>query len=57
MDLTSGAGELYDLEADPFETKNVFESADYSSVRKRLESLLDQRPDDMLPIQSQVGMA
>ncbi len=57
MDLTSGAGELYDLEADPFETKNVIESADYSSIRKHLESLLKKRPDDMLPIQSQVGMA
>ena len=57
MDLTSGAGELYDLKNDPWETKNIFESKRYVSIRKQLEALLRQRPDDAGPIREQVGMA
>ena len=57
MDLISGAGELYDLERDPLEMKNIFDSKRYLSIRKQLEALLWQRPDDAGPIREQVGMA
>lgn len=57
VDLISGAGELYDLERDPWETKNFFDSKSYASIRKQLEKFLQERPDDVGPIFEQVGMA
>ena len=43
-DMKSGAGELYDLEADPDELVNRFDDADYLQVRKQLEADLETRP-------------
>jgi len=57
LDLNSGAGELYDLAADPGELKNVFDDPEYASVQKELIDIVHSRPDDMRPIQKQVGMA
>ena len=57
IDAISGAGELYDLVNDPYEMTNVFDQADYASIRKDLEQLIAMRPDDKLPLQTQVGAA
>lgn len=57
MDMVSGAGELYDLVHDPFETRNVFDEASAGEVRKDLEKIVLSRPDDMLPVGIPVGMA
>ncbi len=56
-DMISGAGELYDLAADPHELTNLFEDPAHAKTRAELEALIDQRPDDMLPLQTQIGMA
>ena len=57
MDLRSGDGELYDLSSDPYETRNLFRDPSSTNLRRRLESMLRSRPDDMLPIQKAVGRA
>ena len=57
IDLISGAGELYDLERDPGELVNMFDSSEASDIRRQLESHLAMRPDDIGPQQTQVGMA
>jgi arylsulfatase A-like enzyme len=57
VDLISGAGEMYDLAHDPDEMENVFDTPSYSKKRHELEGYIAQRPDDMLPIQTQVGIA
>lgn len=57
VDALSGAGELYDLAADPHECINLFDAPEAASVRATLEACIAQRPDDMRPQQDQVGMA
>ena len=57
VDRISGAGEMYDLAADPHELTNVFDDPAYASQRERLEAMMATRPDDALPNQVQVGMA
>ncbi|MEM1298102.1 MAG: sulfatase-like hydrolase/transferase [Pseudomonadota bacterium] len=57
FDMTSGAGELYDLVNDPDELVNLFDAPEAASIRAELEAMLATRPDDMLPNQTQVGMA
>jgi len=57
VDEISGAGEMYDLVNDPHELKNVFEDDGYIEVRKELEAMIAMRPDDKMPIQTQVGAA
>ncbi len=57
VDLNSGAGELYDLERDPGECVNLFDLPDAAGIRRRLESFLAMRPNDIGPQQTQVGMA
>jgi hypothetical protein len=49
-------GELYDLEHDPDEMDNVFDQPSTKTVRRKLEALIQSRPDDMRPVQSPVGM-
>ena len=56
-DLISGAGEMYDLATDPHEMTNLFDDPAHAALRAELEALIDRRPDDMLPLQTQVGMA
>ncbi|MEM7267944.1 MAG: sulfatase-like hydrolase/transferase [Pseudomonadota bacterium] len=56
-DMNSGAGELYDLEADPYELVNLFEAKNAAPVRAQLEAYLSERPDDMRPIQTPIGTA
>lgn len=57
VDLISGAGELYDLVADPNELKNLFDDPASAGIRAELEAFLAQRPDDIVDQNVQVGMA
>lgn len=58
VDMISGAGELYDLQADPDEMENLFDTPAASDHRKALMELLGKRPDDARPDQlEQIGMA
>jgi arylsulfatase A-like enzyme len=57
LDLASGAGELYDLEADPNEMANRFDDAAYAMVRKNLTRMIHSRPEDAVSALPQVGMA
>jgi arylsulfatase A-like enzyme len=58
MELVSGAGEMYDLEHDPNEMKNIFEKASHASVRRELEKLIDARPGPVRKsFDEPVGMA
>ena len=57
VDQRSGDGELYDLQEDPFELKNLFNDESARAVRRELQEMIDSRPDDMKPNQVQVGMA
>ncbi|MDA7425322.1 sulfatase-like hydrolase/transferase [Thalassococcus lentus] len=57
IDLQSGAGELYDMAADPDETVNLFDDPEHADLRARLIGYIESRPDDAGPIRTQVGMA
>lgn len=57
VDQISGAGELYDLAADPDELVNQFDNPQMRPLRNELMEMLETRPDDCLPHQTQVGMA
>lgn len=58
MELVSGAGEMYNLEHDPDEMKNIFEKASHASVRRELEKLVDARPGPVRKsFDEPVGMA
>ena len=56
-DMISGAGEMYDLAADPHEMVNLFDDPAHATMRAEMEALIDLRPDDMRPLQTQIGMA
>ncbi|MDD9910063.1 MAG: sulfatase-like hydrolase/transferase [Ahrensia sp.] len=56
-DLQSGAGEMYDLVADPHELTNIFDHPAAAEIRETLMQAIHARPDDMRPVQEQVGMA
>lgn len=57
VDLISGAGELYDLQADPDEMTNLFDDPKATELRADLMAMIEARPDDMRDKQVQVGMA
>jgi hypothetical protein len=54
----TGAGELYDLVADPHELDNRYDDPAMAGIRAELEAMIRTRPDDALqpPLQP-VGMA
>jgi arylsulfatase A-like enzyme len=55
MDLRSGSGEMYDLAADPFEMRNIYDDPDHADLQAELEGYMTQRPDDIGPINTPVG--
>ncbi|MEM8732366.1 MAG: sulfatase-like hydrolase/transferase, partial [Pseudomonadota bacterium] len=57
VDLNSGAGELYDLRADPNEQTNLFEDPSAVDIRRELEGFLARRPNDLKPHGTPVGTA
>lgn len=57
MDMRSGAGEMYDLEADPDEIDNLFDDPAHADQRALLEGYLAMRPDDIGPNRVPVGPA
>jgi len=57
IDLRSGAGEMYDLKADPHETQNLFNDPSHSDLQAQLIAHINTRPNDTRPLQTQVGMA
>jgi arylsulfatase A-like enzyme len=57
VDRISGDGEYYDLDRDPYELTNLFSHQSSAALRSKLFSFLDLRPDDMRPVQEQVGIA
>lgn len=58
FELGSGAGELYDLQEDPFETVNRFDDPAYAAVRRELEGAIRDRPGPLRDnLAEPVGMA
>ena len=57
IDLHSGAGEMYHLGQDPHELHNVFDDPGWADLKKDLMGYFHQRPDDIGPVRTQVGMA
>ena len=57
VELNSGAGELYDLCADPHEQVNLFDAPAAAAIRAQLEAYLATRPKDQRPKSTPVGTA
>ncbi len=57
VDLQSGSGELYDLENDPVELRNLFNTEEARDIQTALMTYIQSRPNDMRPNAVQVGMA
>ena len=57
VDLNSGAGEMYDLQADPNEMLNLFDVPEAAEMLAKLSGYIASRPQDMLPDQTPVGTA
>lgn len=58
QETVSGAGELYDLVADPHELDNRYDDPALAGIRAELEAMIATRPDDALhPPLEPVGMA
>lgn len=58
LELVSGAGEMYDLENDPNEMKNLFDDTAYKKKQKELVDLIHQRPGKKLDVLDEpVGMS
>ena len=58
VELISGDGELYDLEADPNEMDNLFSDPEITGILNSLKALLNQRAGDVVPqALAQTGMA
>lgn len=57
LEITSGAGELYDLDEDPFEVENRFSDPAFTHVRRELSEMIASRPSDEIAQLPQVGLA
>ena len=57
LELSSGAGEMYDLAHDPFEMNNLFGDLGYRSMQRELSAMINSRPDDALqPLPEPIGL-
>ncbi len=57
IDLISGAGELYDLIADPQEVNNLFDQVEAAAIRSELIQMIESRPNDVRGNRIPVGTA
>ena len=58
LEMTSGAGEMYDLHNDPHECNNLFDDPKHRGLREELMQRLMSRPDDIRhPLPEPVGPA
>lgn len=57
LELKSGAGEMYDLRADPHELHNLFDDPAHAGLRERLTAMIHARPRDEGPVRQPVGSA
>ncbi|AOW14457.1 sulfatase [Hydrogenophaga crassostreae] len=57
LELKTGVGEMYDLQADPDEMRNVFDDPSYADLREHLIALVHARPDDAGPVGKAIGSA
>lgn len=58
LELDSGAGELYDLQEDPYENENRFDDPGYARVRRELTDMIRSRPaQNLSERREQLGMA
>jgi arylsulfatase A-like enzyme len=58
LEIDSGAGELYDLVADPDEMDNRFGDPAVAAIQRQLTEMIRSRPrDERTPPQEPVGMA
>ncbi len=48
LEMTSGAGEMYDLHNDPHECINLFDDVNSRGLREELMQRIMSRPDDIL---------
>jgi arylsulfatase A-like enzyme len=46
LELISGAAEMYDLAADPYELENIADAPAHAARRRELESMIAARPND-----------
>ena len=47
LEMESGAGELYDLSADPTEMDNRFGDSGVAAIQRALTDMIRSRPDDV----------
>ncbi|MEM7802990.1 MAG: sulfatase-like hydrolase/transferase, partial [Chloroflexota bacterium] len=57
LELESGAGELYDLVADPHELVNLFDNPGMADIQSSLTTMINARPDDSGPLGTPSGPA
>ncbi|PVH27588.1 sulfatase [Pararhodobacter oceanensis] len=55
VELRSGAGEMYDLAADPHEMTNLFDHPDHADMQEALTAYLHARANDIGPNRTAVG--
>ncbi|WP_323772451.1 sulfatase [Antarctobacter sp.] len=55
IDLKSGAGELYDLTADPHEMTNLWDEPSAAATRDRLTACIAENRPGMIPVAPRVG--
>ena len=56
-DYQSQTGEMYDLENDPLELNNIYDDPNVANIQGALFAMLEQRPEDIQPNGTQVGLA
>ncbi len=57
LELDSGAGEMYDLEEDPYEMENLFGDEAHRAMQREMTDMIASRPDDaMSPRPEPVGL-